>query len=261
MRIIAGELRRRKIETPKDSATTRPMPDHVREAVFNLLRGHAEGQTVIDLFAGTGAVGLEAVSRGASRCVFIERDKKMVGVIERNVQNLGVQDRCEIVRSDALGPLALARCPTQAHLIFFDPPYPMVRDAKTWQRCQAQLAKLIERLDDAGYLVLRTPRPAVRRVDDGARNVADEHPAEARKSSRRSSTKGGRSRPREIDDDGDAVEELDASDWSLENWTDAEDLSQDGVRYEPVDLSITGAIGPETHDYGKMSMHLYMRKR
>ena len=254
MRIIGGELRRRKIEPPKDAETTRPMPDYVREAIFNLLRGHTQGEVVVDLFSGTGAVGLEAISRGASRCVFVERDRKMASVIDRNIETLGVGERSEVVRGDALGPLVLARCPAEAHLIFFDPPYPMVRDGETWERCRVQLAKLIERLDDTGYLVLRTPRPAVRRLEARAQEDSDDQPRRQRKG-KHLEVKS------EIDEDGEAMVEIDGSDWTVEDWADAEDLSDETGHVEPIDLSIDGALGPETHDYGKMSVHLYMRRR
>ena len=78
MRIIAGEFKKRKLQGPPDDTTTRPIPDMVKEALFNILRGHPEDGAVLDCFAGTGSIGLEALSRGAPRCVFVERDKKIV---------------------------------------------------------------------------------------------------------------------------------------------------------------------------------------
>lgn len=141
------------------------MPDVVKEAVFNLLRGHTEDVAVLDLFAGSGAVGLEAVSRGASRCVFIERDRGTLEVLRKNIDELGVDERAEAVSADALGPAVLARCPRPVHLIFCDPPYAMVRDQQQWPRVTTQLSRLIGLLDDDGYAVLRTPWPFLHERD------------------------------------------------------------------------------------------------
>ena len=159
MRIIAGEFRSRTLTTPPDDRTTRPMPDSVRESLFNLLRGHFQGQRVVDVFAGTGASGLEALSRGAASCVFIEKDKQAERTLRANIETLGVEDRTEVVRADAMGNSAIGACPTSAHLVFFDPPYHMMRDAAQRERCLASLARFIEKLDETGYAILRTPWP------------------------------------------------------------------------------------------------------
>ncbi|RMH29741.1 MAG: 16S rRNA (guanine(966)-N(2))-methyltransferase RsmD [Planctomycetota bacterium] len=159
MRIIAGEFRSRRLRPPPDASTTRPMPDHVREAVFNLLRGHIEGQAVADVFSGTGSIGLEALSRGARVCLFVERDRTAGRLLRENVRALGVEDRAEIVQADALGGAALGACPDPCHLVFFDPPYAMFRDPAERARLLAGFGRFIERLDETGYAVLRTPWP------------------------------------------------------------------------------------------------------
>lgn len=159
MRIISGEYRRRNLLSPPDGATTRPIPDRVKESVFSLLRGHCEGASVLDCFAGTGAIGLEAVSRGAVKCVFVEHDKRVVAVLEKNIATLGCGDRCDVARSDALGPAALNRCPNPVDLIFFDPPYVLVGDEAGWLRVKRQFERLVERLSPHGYAILRTPWP------------------------------------------------------------------------------------------------------
>lgn len=137
------------------------MPDHVRESLFNLLRGHTEGRTVADVFAGTGSVGLEALSRGADRCVFIERDRAVTRTLRENIARLGVTDRADIINADAMSGAALAAVGQPVHLIFFDPPYALITNTDDRARTLAQFARYIARLDDDGYAILRTPWPVV----------------------------------------------------------------------------------------------------
>lgn len=126
MRIVAGRFRGARIEAPK-GLLTRPTSDRVRQALFNVLthgspRFEFEGARVLDLFAGSGALGLEALSRGARYAVFIEDDAAARGAIRRNVEALGLTGVTKIWRRDAteLGP-AGSLLPFQ--LIFCDPPY------------------------------------------------------------------------------------------------------------------------------------------
>jgi 16S rRNA (guanine(966)-N(2))-methyltransferase RsmD len=194
MRIIGGELRRRLLASPPPGSTTRPLPDMVKQALFNLLRGHFEGVDVYDAFAGVGGFGLEAISRGARRAVMVERDRRVAAVLEGNARTLGVLDRCEIVTADALGPMALARCPSPVHVALLDPPYDMVRSPEDWPRVRAACEGVAARLTPTGFLVLRTPWPC----------------------------------------------------------------AHEGVE---LDLSLAGAVGPETHVYRHTALHLYMRSR
>lgn len=159
MRIIAGAFRRRVLKTPPDGSVTRPIPDRVKESLFQLLRGHYEGATVFDAFAGTGAIGLEAVSRGAVKCVLVEKDRRIAEILRSNVEMLQCEDRCEVLIADALGPAAIARAPRPLHLAFLDPPYPLVRDRSGFERVKAQMEKFVTLLDDTGFIVLRTPWP------------------------------------------------------------------------------------------------------
>jgi 16S rRNA (guanine966-N2)-methyltransferase len=159
MRIIAGEFRRRALRPPPDAKTTRPITDRVKEALFNLLRGHVEGQVVIDVFAGTGSIGLEALSRGAERVVFVERDRSILPVLRWNIETLGVEDRCSVVSADALGPSAVAQCPRPAHLVFFDPPYALMGEAGSRGLALDALARYVGLLDPEGFASLRTPWP------------------------------------------------------------------------------------------------------
>jgi len=100
LRIIGGDLRGRKLQYSGDFRT-RPMKDRVREAVFNLLGESVRGTLAIDLFAGTGALGLEAISRGADRAIFIERHWPTAKLIEENAAAIGIRDRVEVVFGDA----------------------------------------------------------------------------------------------------------------------------------------------------------------
>jgi 16S rRNA (guanine966-N2)-methyltransferase len=126
MRIVAGKFRGREIAGPSSGAT-RPTSDRVRESLFNILaHGIAdfslEDARVMDLFAGTGALGLEAISRGAKFCLFVEDDAGARGVIRNNADTCGVIGQCKIWRRDAtdLGPSA----PQSPYdLVFVDPPY------------------------------------------------------------------------------------------------------------------------------------------
>lgn len=125
MRIVGGEFRGRPLATPR-SIDIRPTTDRTREAVFNVLAhrfpDRLEGARVLDLFAGTGALGLEALSRGASYCVFIEESAEGRGLIRTNVENFGLTGRCKIFRRDAT-KLGEAGTMQAFDLLFADPPY------------------------------------------------------------------------------------------------------------------------------------------
>lgn len=123
MRIVGGELSRRTLQAPKGDRT-RPTTDRVREALFNMLgaRLDLDGARVLDLFAGSGALGLEALSRGAAHATFVERHGPTLAVARGNACDLGVADRAAFVRADALA--TLRRAPDGRYdLVFADPPY------------------------------------------------------------------------------------------------------------------------------------------
>jgi 16S rRNA (guanine966-N2)-methyltransferase len=126
MRIVAGQLRGRPLAAP-EGAHTRPTSDRVREAIFNILEhGIADfslrGVRVLDLFAGTGALGLEALSRGAAFCVFVEEDAAARGLIRRNVETLGLTGVTKVFRRNATD-LGAAGNRAGFGLAFLDPPY------------------------------------------------------------------------------------------------------------------------------------------
>ncbi|MCX5654664.1 MAG: 16S rRNA (guanine(966)-N(2))-methyltransferase RsmD [Planctomycetota bacterium] len=143
MRIIAGIHRTRQIDAP-EGLTTRPMTDRVRENLFNLLGDTVGGATVLDLFCGSGALGLEALSRGAARGTFVDADLAAVNVVEANCRRLGLEKQARILRRDVLHPGPWIR-PVGAKdytLVFVDPPYKMSADPQG----QAQLAAMAQTL-------------------------------------------------------------------------------------------------------------------
>ena len=120
MRVVAGELGGRRLVAP-DGTSTRPTTDRVREAIFNSLgsAGLLDGALVADLFAGSGAIGIEALSRGAERCVFVERDRHALRALDENLDTLELRDRSKVMSSDAV-----SSAPTiDADIVFADPPY------------------------------------------------------------------------------------------------------------------------------------------
>jgi 16S rRNA (guanine966-N2)-methyltransferase len=120
MRVVAGEFGGRKLVSP-DGTSTRPTTDRVREAVFNALgsAGVLDGALVADMFAGTGAVGIEAISRGAAHCTFVERDRTALRSLEENIDTLDIGARSRILRSDATQAVAVL----DVDMVFADPPY------------------------------------------------------------------------------------------------------------------------------------------
>ena len=145
MRIIAGTHRGHRIAAPK-GRDTRPTSDRVRENAFNLI-GPVDGAAVLDLFAGSGAMGLEALSRGAAQAVFVERDPDAVRAIERNLDKLRL--RGTVLRQDAVAVLAGES--RKYDLVFVDPPYDMYPDL------EPQLARYLPPvLSDNAVVVVET---------------------------------------------------------------------------------------------------------
>jgi 16S rRNA (guanine966-N2)-methyltransferase len=120
MRVIAGSAKGRILKAPK-GRNVRPTSDRVREALFASLGERVEGAVVLDLYAGTGALGIEALSRGAARAVLVERDPKMVVVIAENLARTGLGERARLVRGDAT---RFCQAPgEQFDVVLADPPY------------------------------------------------------------------------------------------------------------------------------------------
>src|SRR5690242_5699121 len=126
MRVIAGELRSRRLKSIPGLAT-RPTPDRLRETLFNILAPRIEGAAFLDAYAGTGAVGIEALSRGARHCYFLERSRAAIEVIRENLDHLGLARRATIVT----GPVLLTLPRQAADLAFLDPPYEQEREYRS----------------------------------------------------------------------------------------------------------------------------------
>lgn len=120
MRVIAGEFRSRRIKS-LPGMETRPTPDRLRESLFNIVAGEVPGAVFLDAYAGTGAVGIEALSRGATRTIFLEKNKAALAVIRENLESLGVLSRAAVIAGPALRELGRHR----ADIVFLDPPYPL----------------------------------------------------------------------------------------------------------------------------------------
>lgn len=123
MRIIAGEFRSRKIKT-LPGLETRPTPDRLRETLFNILAPRIEGAVFVDAYAGTGSVGIEALSRGASRAIFIERGRAAAGVIKENLAELKVAGRAEVFVAKTLQVIQQVN----GDIWFLDPPYELTAE-------------------------------------------------------------------------------------------------------------------------------------
>jgi 16S rRNA (guanine(966)-N(2))-methyltransferase RsmD len=157
LKILAGEYRSRRLAAPPDGDVTRPYLARVRESVFSLLRGWFEDASVLDLFAGVGTVGLEAISRGARRVVMVEQNRMIFDLLTKNIETLGCGDRAVAVPGDALGSAGLMRAEPPVDLVFIDPPYAMMKDEATRGRVLAQAARCRSLMGDSGFLVLRSP--------------------------------------------------------------------------------------------------------
>ncbi len=273
------------------------MPDRVKESVFGMLGTRIQNAAVLDLFAGSGALGLESLSRGAASCLFVERDRGAAGVLESNIEALGCHGRTRVVLGDALGMSVVARAPEPVDLIFLDPPYPLVRTRAGWERVRAQASALAAKLAPDGFLILRTPWPfsldpeeIAAPAADGAAPVNPRRSAKPRKYKRERprwdevANGGSRKNPvraasdRKAADrqsgwvyriDQDGLGEAPAPSNSKTRPAD-EDGGDDGVRVVdneqvkesdrlPADPAIPGCKGPETHPYGSTAVHWYMR--
>lgn len=158
MRVIAGTARGRRLVAPSGYAV-RPTSDRVRQATFNALdsRDAIRDAVVVDLFAGSGALGIEALSRGAQRCTFVEQDRKASECIRDNLANVGLADHATVVRSDALqwarSSLAAG---TRVDLLLVDPPYAFDQWPALLDAVRPALVRPSGEDDDRGIAVLES---------------------------------------------------------------------------------------------------------
>lgn len=127
MRVIAGALGGRRLVAPSGRAT-RPTSDRVREALFSAL-GPVEGASVLDLYAGTGALGIEALSRGAGRAVFVESERLALAALRQNLVSLGLEDRARVLAAAVERVAAQVAALAPFDLVFADPPYARLPEA------------------------------------------------------------------------------------------------------------------------------------
>jgi 16S rRNA (guanine966-N2)-methyltransferase len=177
MRIITGTARGRQLDVPEGKGT-RPIMDAQKEMLFSVLRARAAAGAVFDLFAGSGGLGLEALSRGAGFAMFVERDREALACLRANIERCGFEERSKVVPVDAFR-VALSDPSKAAALVFVDPPFPCFFRER--ERLEALLGKL------AAGPAVAPGATIVWRMPDEAKEVAV--PAGLRETDRRESGK------------------------------------------------------------------------
>jgi 16S rRNA (guanine(966)-N(2))-methyltransferase RsmD len=133
MRVIGGEFKSRRLKAPAGDAV-RPTPDRLREALFSILMPRIQDCVFLDAYAGGGSVGIEALSRGAKRAIFLEKSKLALRCLKENIQSLGIADRCEVHPGNAAPVITKF----EAEIVFLDPPYPREQE---YQLCLQALGE------------------------------------------------------------------------------------------------------------------------
>lgn len=162
MRIISGVAGRRRISVPKDVA--RPSTDRLREALFSILGQRIDGARVLDLFAGSGALGMECLSRGARSCDFVDESRESARVIRSNLKSLDLQDG-RVVEIDVFRFLRSKNGPYD--LIFADPPYYKYPGDRDFVHELLANESLAQSLTEGGLLVVEDPPKNQRTIEDG----------------------------------------------------------------------------------------------
>lgn len=160
MRIIAGTARGRRIFSVSKHLPVKPISDRIKQSVFDIIRPRLPGAMMLDLFAGTGNVSLEALSRGAMRCVMVDREPACIKNMHRNLEHLGFADRARVLRGDVLKPLdyLLAYSDNEGYdIIFMGPPYRDINN-KMLALSQPALQNVAEArlLAPGGIIILQT---------------------------------------------------------------------------------------------------------
>jgi len=160
MRVIGGTARGTRLRTLQ-VPHLRPMLDRVREALFNIVRPLPQGERVLDLFSGCGALGIEALSRGAESCLFVEQDARLVRLLKENLQKCRLTARAKVLGQDVLR-LPLMEPPAAfapARLVLADPPYALIDSPEGRERFFASLQQMAGRWIAKGALVVLHHRP------------------------------------------------------------------------------------------------------
>lgn len=153
MRVITGTARGRKLGQLQ-GMDTRPTTDQVKESIFNIIQFDIEGRRVLDLFGGTGQLGIEALSRGAASCTFVDQRKDAVSLIRSNLKLCQLSDRARVVQGEALSFLSTVR--EQYHLVFLDPPY----QTDLLENAIKKIAE-IDMLTENGIIICESPADKV----------------------------------------------------------------------------------------------------
>ncbi|MBQ3293956.1 RsmD family RNA methyltransferase [Candidatus Saccharibacteria bacterium] len=151
MRIISGKYKNRELKSPNSSAT-HPMSERARLSIFNML-GPLEGKTVLDLFAGTGSLGIEALSRGATSCTFVENDRKALECLKQNLKNI---ENCKIIKNDVYK----INLENKFDLVFIDQPY---------DKFDKNINYFSKFLKEDGIIIISSPEP----IDESSRHYAN----------------------------------------------------------------------------------------
>ena len=149
MRVISGTLRGLKLKSP-EGLGTRPTLDRVKEALFSMLFSRTADACVLDLFAGSGALGIEALSRGAAHCTFVDKGREPIAVIRENLKKTRLEERAEVVQADYSS--YLKTCRKQFDLILLDPPY-----AEIFLETALKIISEIDILTNSGIIVCERP--------------------------------------------------------------------------------------------------------
>ncbi len=147
MRVITGIARGKRLVTPEGS-DVRPTSDKVKEALFSALQFDIEGRRVLDLFAGSGQLGIEALSRGAKSCVFVDNSKKSISLVKKNLEITGLENNAKVVQSDFSSFAAM--CRDTFDIVFLDPPY------NTGILCDS-IKSVLPLMSDFGMIVCEYP--------------------------------------------------------------------------------------------------------
>ena len=142
MRVITGSARGRKLKAPQ-GMDVRPTTDSVKEAIFNIIQFDVEGRRVLDLFAGTGQMGIEALSRGARECVFVDSNRQSLNIVKENLKLCSLQGT--VISGDAVSYLSRGE---KFDLVFMDPPY----DSDLYEKCLEALHQF-DILSDGGIII------------------------------------------------------------------------------------------------------------